>query len=212
MSTSSTSRSGTEPPCAILLAAGRSERFGAPKLLAPLADGTPVALASARALKAAVRVVAAVRPGDGPLARLLRGEGLEVVEVPTAGRGMGHSLAAAVAASRGAGGWIVALADMPAVAPATVARLLSLLDSGAPIAAPLWRGQRGHPVAFSAPFGPELEALEGDRGARVVIERHRHRVVTFESGDPGVVADIDTAADLAAIDALLEQRGRGRER
>ena len=39
---------------AILLAAGRSSRFGGNKLLHPLADGTPVALAAARNLVAAL--------------------------------------------------------------------------------------------------------------------------------------------------------------
>ena len=37
----------------LLLAAGHGRRFGGDKLLQPLADGTPVAVAAARALKAA---------------------------------------------------------------------------------------------------------------------------------------------------------------
>jgi molybdenum cofactor cytidylyltransferase len=78
----------------IFLAAGRSARFGANKLLHPLADGTPLALAAARNLAAALPGALAVVNGtDAELVGLLEGVGLKVSVCPHAQEGMGASLA-----------------------------------------------------------------------------------------------------------------------
>ena len=42
----------------------------------------------------------------------------------------------------------------------------------------------------------DLLALQGDRGAREVIDRHAANCLPLETGDRGVLADIDTPADL----------------
>ncbi|MCK7579437.1 MAG: NTP transferase domain-containing protein [Chromatiales bacterium] len=63
----------------------------------------------------------------------------------------------------------------------------------------LHRGQRGHPVGFSAEFAPALRALQGDRGARDLLARHADRLQCLEVDDPGVLLDVDTPADLAMI-------------
>ena len=56
----------------ILLAAGRSERFGSRKLLHPLPEGMPIALVSGKHLAQSVgRAVAVIPPGDAALMRLL---------------------------------------------------------------------------------------------------------------------------------------------
>ncbi|HEY7944089.1 MAG TPA: NTP transferase domain-containing protein, partial [Casimicrobiaceae bacterium] len=56
------------PIVGVLLAAGSGSRFGGDKLLAKLADGTPLALAALSTLAAAVDVVVAVvRPADAAL-------------------------------------------------------------------------------------------------------------------------------------------------
>ena len=186
--------------CAIVLAAGNSRRFGQSrnKLLAPLADGTPVALRTVRNLTAAVeRVVAVVRAGDEPLAEVLGAAGVEVVVCAEAFFGMGHSLACGVRATHTARGWLIALADMPFVTPHTHGMVAAALDSGAPMAAPYHGQQRGHPVAFSARYYDELIALRGDQGARWIIDRHRGELVRLACDDEGVLLDIDSPADLA---------------
>jgi molybdenum cofactor cytidylyltransferase len=68
------------PITGILLAAGYSKRFGSDKLLYPLADGTPMAVAAAQKLYATVNpVLAVVRPESIELADLLSAEGLQIV-------------------------------------------------------------------------------------------------------------------------------------
>jgi molybdenum cofactor cytidylyltransferase len=181
----------------ILLAAGSASRFGSDKLLHPLADGTPIAAAAARNLRAAIDpAVAVVRPGSPALERVLADAGLEVTICADASSGMGHSLAHAVRATADAAGWVVALADMPFVAPETIRRVAAALAGGTPIVAPCYRGERGHPVGFAAGYRAELTALAGDAGAREILRRDRARVCLLDVDDPGVLRDVDTRADL----------------
>lgn len=184
---------------AVLLAAGAGKRFGGDKLLHPLEDGVSIAAHAARNLIAAgLEVIAVVRWGDFPLYELLEQEGCQVTMFQGASRGMGASLAHGIAQGRGAGGWVVALADMPHIAPATIGRVVAELEQGALIVAPARQGERGHPVGFGAGLRDELLALDGDQGARAVVERHRDALKLVECDDPGILLDIDQKIDLAA--------------
>jgi molybdenum cofactor cytidylyltransferase len=185
----------------ILLAGGTGSRFGGAKLLHPLADGVAIAAHAARNMLSALpNVVAVVRWGDFPLYDMLEQEGCEVTMSEAAVRGMGASLAYGVAQAKGADGWVVALADMPRISPDSVRAVAAALEGGAVIAAPQYRGQRGHPVGFGAPLRDELTALDGDAGARRILERHERDVRLIDCEDPGVLFDIDRKADLSRQD------------
>ena len=179
-------------------------RFGGAKLLAPLSVsfgdvevGTPLGVAACRHLVAALpETIAVVRADDPDLARLLAGAGARVELCERAAEGMGASLACGVTASRDADGWIVALADMPWIAPATIESIASSLRSGADIAAPLYAGARGHPVGFGRRHYAALASLSGDEGARTIIAAHGQSLSLVRTGDAGVVRDVDTPADL----------------
>jgi molybdenum cofactor cytidylyltransferase len=187
-------------PVGILLAAGRGRRFGSHKLLHPLPDGTPLGLASARAMRTALdRVVAVVRPRDEALAAVLREVGCEILPCARADEGMGTSLACGVAATPEAAGWLIALADMPFIRAETIAAVAAALRAGASIAAPvLADGRRGHPVGFAAEWLDELRALDGDAGARRLLQEHGARVRWLRTDDPGCTVDIDLPGDVAA--------------
>lgn len=183
--------------CGILLAAGASTRFGADKLLHPLAGGTTVAAAALANLRSALpHVIAVVRPGATALENLLSTAGATVILCADADEGMGASLASAVRATTYVDGWVIALADMPFIRPPTIAKIVASLAAGAPIVAPAYRGERGHPVGLSARFRPQLEALRGDEGARGLLEKNADLIKLIEVDDPGVRHDIDTPADL----------------
>lgn len=187
----------------ILLAAGRSLRFGSDKLLHPLSDGTPVAVAALRNLRAAApSIVAVVRQEDGLLAKLMEEEGARVSACPRADQGMGASLAWGVAAAAQAEGWLIALADMPFIRPQTIARVLRAMEQGALIAVPLHAGRRGHPVGFARALREELLALGGDQGARSLLAHHAARVVEIECEDPGILLDVDQPEDLGPRSAV----------
>jgi molybdenum cofactor cytidylyltransferase len=183
----------------ILLAAGAGSRFGGEKLLHPLEDGVAIAAHAARNLLAATSdVIAVVRWGDFPLYDMLEQEGCQVTMFQGAARGMGASLAHGVAQARSADGWLVALADMPRIAPDTIQRVIQALQEGALVAAPVRKGERGHPVGFGAALRDELLALDGDQGARAVVERHRSAVKLVECEDEGIFYDVDRKSDLKA--------------
>lgn len=186
------------PVVGILLAAGSGSRFGADKLLHPI-DGLPMAAHSGRHLRAALpKSVAVVRHLESPVAHSLRQEGLQIVVCDQAHSGMGASLACGVAASDDAAGWLIALADMPFVRPATCAAVAMALAKGAVLAAPQYQGRRGHPVAFGRRFREELLALRGDTGARGLLNACAEQLHLLETDDPGVLQDVDLPADLPA--------------
>lgn len=188
----------------ILLAAGRGRRFDPAglrnKLLQPLADGEAVVAASARKLLAAVpRVVAVVAPDDGGVGACLAALGCDVVVCPDADSGMAASLVHALRHSLKSGSpsaWLVALGDMPYVAPATLRALAAALAAGAPIAAPVLDGRRGNPVGFGAVHLDALLALRGDRGARGLLQACP--VTELAVSDPGILRDVDVPDDLTA--------------
>lgn len=183
------------PVVGILLAAGSASRFGGDKLLAPLPDGTPVGVAALEHLAPAVdAVVAVVRAQDTALAAALAARGARISVCPRADRGMGESLAWGIRAAPVAAGWLIGLADMPWIQPATAARVAEALRAGASIAAPGRQGNRGHPVGFSADRYADLVALSGDEGARAVLLRYP--VTVIDSEDSGILRDVDTRQDL----------------
>lgn len=188
----------------LLLAAGRGARFGGAKLLAPIpaashgvGGGTSVGVAACIHLVAALNdVIAVVRPGDSLLRAALEGTSAQIVECERADEGMGASLACAVAAAADADGWLVALADMPWIAPVSIVTVADALRGGAEMAAPAFRGERGHPVGFSRKYGRLLSALTGDEGARSLVASRQWALQLLDVDDPGVVRDIDRPDDL----------------
>lgn len=196
----------TEPTVAgVLLAAGIGRRYDPSgsrlKLIEPAQGGpqvgVPIAVAALRNLRAAIAdVVVVVRAADNAVQRqlheLLAAEGAQLVICADADDGMGHSLACGVQARADADGWVIALADMPAVVPETTAAIRDAIAHGRDAAAPVYRGRRGHPVGFGSACRDELLGLAGDAGARSVLERHAP--LLLEVDDPGCLLDIDTPA------------------
>ena len=181
----------------ILLAAGSGRRFGAPKLLHPLPNGEPIAVAAARTLiQALPNSIAVVKPGDHALIQALSQTGLLIVENPQADEGMGTSLAAGISAATGASGWLIALADMPWVQPATISAIVDRMNNGASIVAPVYKEQRGHPVGFCSRWLQPLRGLSGDKGARDVITNNPDELELLVTDDAGVLKDIDHPQDL----------------
>lgn len=187
----------------LLLAAGAARRFGAPKLVQHLA-GKPLVRWSAEALHAVVdRTLVVVPPDHDALADALRELPVGYVTNPDPDRGLGSSIACGIAALDDASdAVVVALADEPAVDPrwidAVVARYRAGDEARAAIVAPSFRGTRRHPVLFDRSVFAELSRLDGDGGARRVVERDPARVALVEFDEPGTI-DVDSPEDLARL-------------
>ena len=155
-----------------------------------------VEAAAASLLLACGGNVVAVTRRDPALMQVLKATGCEVVIHDHADDGMGTSIAAGVAASAGASGWVIALGDMPSIRVDTVMTVVDALRAGARIVLPVVGGKRGHPVGFSAHYLPRLLALTGDTGAREILAADASFIEETHVEDAGIFADIDTVADL----------------
>jgi len=191
------------PRTVIVLAAGRSARFGAGrhKLAQPLGASSVLAQTLACAIASQLRTVVVTTSAFVDVARSSVAT-RDIVVLPEVGAegaqalGMGTSIAAGVRASADSGGWLVLPGDMPLVRPSTLLAVARSLDHH-PVAYAQHRGRRGHPVGFAAELYTELTGLSGDEGARRIIARYPAFAVDVD--DPGILVDIDTEDDLDAL-------------
>lgn len=187
-------------PTLIVLAAGQGRRFQGSqhKLSQPLAGGCTVLGTTLRhALETRLPVaVVTTAPLVSLVADQIALRDTIVLADEEAARGMGHSIAVAVAERSAAPGWLVLPADMPLVQPASMLAVAAALDHNA-IAYAQHRGRRGHPVGFGAELYSDLTALNGDEGAKRLIARYPACAVELD--DPGVLVDVDTVEDLQAL-------------
>ncbi|UII70290.1 nucleotidyltransferase family protein [Pseudomonas sp. HN11] len=182
---------------AIVLAAGQGSRFRAEagadqdKLLADCVglDGVVrpvIEQVLVNLPECVVKRWVVTSPDRMDVVRLAEAYGCEVLRLCSAG--MGDSIAAAVAASGTADGWLVVLGDMPFIRSSSIERVIDGLEEGG-ISVPVQDGHYGHPVAFSQTFGPGLMTLTGDRGAKPLFARATVHEVLVK--DPGVLWDVD---------------------
>lgn len=190
---------------AIILAAGKSARFGDGNKLAADFEGTPViarVIEAAETSKCAGTIL--VVPPDN--AHLLKAAGagswLTVVnkEAPT---GIASSIRAGIASlPPSVTGVLIMLGDMPWIDSTLIDRLIIAFEESNATAivfpeAP--DGRRGHPVVFPASLFPDLLALQGDSGARSVIDAHPDLHHPLTAATDAIFKDIDTPDDLPVL-------------
>jgi len=179
---------------AVLLAAGRSRRFGGDKRRHVLPGGRTMLETTVSLFQQVfpeLRIVVSPRDQDllSALGIKLRSTD-ELIIATDADLGMGHSLAAGCTHLR----WnhtFVGLADMPYLKPATLQQLVARARQLSPddVLVPVFGGQRGHPVAFGATHLPTLCKLTGDQGARAILGEQQPVLIEVE--DEGILLDVD---------------------
>jgi len=193
---------GNRGVAAIVLAAGRSSRMGGPNKLLELLHGKPlVRIVTEQALASRAKPVIVVTGHQADRVRAaLSGLDVTFVANPNFADGIASSVKAGIAAvPADADGALIALGDMPLVDAGLIDRLIEALspDKGALIAVPAAEGRRGNPVLWSRRFFDELMTLEGDVGARHMVQRHAEAVVEVEVDGQSAFMDIDTPEALA---------------
>lgn len=181
----------------LLLAAGAGRRFGGPKSLATLPDGTSFLRAAVAALRGGgCDPVVVVLGAQADRARALASD-VEVVVNADWESGMGSSLRAGLAAlPASAPAAVVLLVDTPGIGVAAVARLVAQADRSAVLVG-TYHGRRGHPVLLGREHWAAVGRLAvGDAGAREFLREHPELVREVPCGDVGSPEDIDTPADL----------------
>jgi len=201
-------------PAVVVLAAGRGMRFrgAGHKLEQSLGDETVLARTIGQAIASGMRVVVVTTAALEPsVKRMVAAR--EVVLVPELNArgqpnplGMGFSIAAGVSATGDADGWLIVPGDMPMLRASSMVAVAQALEQY-PVAYAQYRGQRGHPVGFSAELYSELVGLQGDEGARRLVARYPAQAVDLD--DPGVLLDVDTDEDLARVRAHAASQPTG---
>jgi len=187
----------------VLLAAGRSERFGVANKLEADLLGRPVGLHVVTALEdVPFRARMVVRDGCD-LDFTTRGYTEIRNEQPGLGMSESVKLGVACAQAMDAAAVLIVLADMPRVTAAHIYRLLGAADGAAAVVASSDGVKPKPPALFGRDRFDTLLGLTGDEGARDLISAGRH-VVT----DPAELVDIDTPADLDRLRALIRGGGR----
>ena len=189
------------PPTIVVLAAGFGSRFkGARhKLDEPLHGSTVLGCTLRQAVASELHVVlVTTAPFVAAATEVLATSDIVVLSLAEASRGMGHSIAAGVGERPDAGGWLILPGDMPMVRAQTLRSVAAALERH-PVVYAQYHGRRGHPVGFGSELYSELIALTGDEGARRIVARYP--VHGEELDDPGVLVDVDTQDDLAALTA-----------
>lgn len=187
----------------LLLAAGAGRRMaGRDKLMEPV-GGEPLVARLAREARAVLDpVVAVLRDEAEPRARALAEAGVATVTNPRAAEGMGTSIAAGMAAlPPEADAVMVILADMPEIGRDDIARLAASFDTQAGreiVRATAADGTPGNPVVFGRRFFEALARLDGDRGAKAIVEEHRDYLAEVALPGRAALTDLDTPEDWAA--------------
>ena len=201
---------------AIVLAAGASSRFRAAgggdstKLVAPLAGRPLVRHAVEAALASHARPILVVTGHDrAAVEAALEGLALQFAHNGAYAQGLASSLKTGVAALPGdVAGALILLGDMPAVTPALIDRLIAAFDQrpDALAAAPMRDGRRGNPVLLSRALFPAIAKLNGDEGARMLLDNAGSgRMIEVDVSGIGSVLDVDTPQSLAEARRALEK-------
>jgi molybdenum cofactor cytidylyltransferase len=185
----------------VVLAAGQASRFGGRKLLvdyrgAPLLHGALAAATIAVAGRVTVvtgadaEAVGACVHAFDPAIRLVHAEDYA--------SGMAASLRAGIASlGQDAEAAFVFLGDMPRVPHSVLPPLARAVSDGAPAAAPVFAGRRGNPVVLGRSLFEDVARLQGDVGARPILQALGPRLALIEAPDDGILFDVDERGDLS---------------
>ncbi len=190
----------------VVLAAGLSRRFGGNKLLAPL-HGAPLVrhvVKAALASRLERIVIVLGHQSDrvrAALADLLDGSRCAAVANDAYRDGQSRSVIAGLeAVGVDCPAAMFLMGDQPLLDAGIIDALIAAHErTWTDICYPSRNGMRRNPVIFSARFYPHILALEGDIGARVVIDANRDAATAVEFADDAPFQDVDRDCDLHVL-------------
>jgi molybdenum cofactor cytidylyltransferase len=157
----------------VVLASGLSKRFSeGPKLLAPFL-GKPLCAHAIDAVIATpfMQKIAVVPADNHELRHLFEVKGFSLITNHNPSDGIGSSIALAVqtVANTKAAGMMIVLADMPFIKPAHFIALSDRISAGC--ATCINQNQQLPPVLFSREYFDKLQKIQGDKGAKRLLQQ-----------------------------------------
>jgi molybdenum cofactor cytidylyltransferase len=181
----------------IVLAAGKSSRFGGTKQILPWKDSTFVASSVRVALAAGLDPVLVVLGHHaGMVEQSLTGLPVRIIFNPDFEAGQSTSLRKGLEAlPPHVNAAVFLLADQPLITADILRNIVSAhRKSLAPACVPVFERRRGNPVLFDRALFAELEELRGDTGGRDLLQKHIESIVTVPASR-AVLLDVDTPED-----------------
>jgi len=193
---------------AAVLAAGRSSRMGGPNKLLALFGGEPLVRRTVERALSSKAAGAFVVTGhqEERVRSAISGLDARPVANPDHATGLASSLKAAISAMPAdAAGALIMLGDMPEVSAADLDRLIGafVAAGGRSVVRATHDGKRGNPVILPRTLFPAVARLEGDTGARHIVEAEGAEVIDVEIGI-GASVDVDTPEAMKIAGGVLQ--------
>ncbi len=191
----------TEEVAGIILAAGESSRLGKPKQLLEWNGDTLVNNTIRVALESNLNPIILVLGAYFSQIKetLIDSDRLRVVKNSKWKNGQSTSLIAGINALENKSSTVIyMLCDQPMVSSKTIKSIVTLKKStNADVVMLRTNGKRTPPVLFSTNCFERLLSLEGDKGAREIVDEFK--ITYLENDNLALVEDIDTQADYASF-------------
>jgi molybdenum cofactor cytidylyltransferase len=184
--------------CALVLAAGRSRRMGAQKLLLPVGGQPAIARIVDEVLRSPVDHVLVVIGHQGDrITEALAGRRVSFVANADAEGEMLSSVRCGLRAMPEACvAVLLVLGDQPGITAEVIATLVrAFRTAGRGIVVPTYGGRRGHPLLFAVHYRDEILNHCEEVGVRGLLQAHPEDVLEVEVATPGVLEDMDVPED-----------------
>lgn len=191
---------------AVILAAGESRRMGTQNKLL-LQIGSEVLIrkfVKSVCASAADAVLVVLGHEAEKIKAVLQDQALRFVKNTCYEKGMTTSIQSGVnAASRRSEGFMICLADLPFAETSDFNRLIQAFTDfrrteSSLIIVPVFQGQRGNPVLFSAEFRDKLLAHNGE-GCKGIVSKYPQSVREVSMENDNLLRDIDTPEDYKLV-------------
>ena len=184
----------------LILAAGGSKRMGTPKQLLPWGDSTLLGHAVGTALQLRCDKVAVVLGANSEeIKETIIHDSVLVYEHAHWEDGLGTSIAWGVSqlllSTPQIEGILILLGDQPMVSLGYLNSILAQFESGKQqiMATSYDDHKQGVPALFDASYFDKLTVLNGDKGAKDILQEYKADVTLFSA--EGQLSDIDTLED-----------------
>jgi molybdenum cofactor cytidylyltransferase len=189
---------------AVVLAAGKSSRMGANKLLLEVEGKTVLDRLLESLTQAVDEVVVVIGYNTEPITKIAKAHNVLVAYNPDHEKGMTTSFQTGLRAVKGADAVFLVLGDQIGLAPELLRRMAVAMEDvpGALIVSPVHGGKRGHPVLFRSSLFGEILAVTGT--LKEVVDGYADAHVHVEGGEWSTV-DFDTPVDFECAKRLFEK-------
>lgn len=188
----------------VVLAAGKSSRFGGNKLLAEFGGKTVMEHAvSLAASCGAAR--AAVVASDPDVIRILEAQGMEVIVNGNPLLGQAHSIVLGVSSMEALDAVLLLAADQPLLTRESLKRLIDGFTlSGKGMACLQDKTHFGNPAIFSNSYFGMLKRLTGDCGAKRILAMNADDLLIVDCIGDDELSDADTREQLEYLKTRVQ--------